>query len=431
MVDAATPVSSPPLPLPLPPSIAVDARFQAFARAARAELDRIDAALPTLLVTDIDAVTDAGILAHLAWQWHVMGSEGWDAAQDDDARRALIKAAVELHRYKGTPWAVRTALNGALGLDVVLEEADSFRRADGHWAEYQIDPGRVLTTAETRSVIAVAPAWAPARAALVRVYHGHDLRAFRGDLSGADDRRMLYEDWSGVDVDGVRRSFGLTLSHVGTMPPPEVESAAEIESGFHVFQDRTLRYETGLLDTAPPSRLPSPGIDGDHVFATDFPDAPLHPVAALFLPVAAVIDDQSVYETLNCVGDGYAVRVAVGARPDYETVIDGRVLWTFVAIDRLAPATSGAPVVMVEAPAPVASDTVVEFGHRVGRGGPWGDPGSIFFEEAMAGRLPISAADVEVAFVSQPPTDAPWGAGPWLDQPWGRAAAGHLMEEVP
>lgn len=69
-----------------------------------------------LLVYLIDLV-DADALPHLADQFHVMGLEGWNAALTEESRRALIQSAIELHRHKGTPWALKRAL-APLGLTV-------------------------------------------------------------------------------------------------------------------------------------------------------------------------------------------------------------------------------------------------------------------------------------------------------------------------
>ena len=62
-----------------------------------------------LMVYLIDTV-DSSALIHLAEQFDVMGNKGWNMCRTDDERRALIKKAIELHRYAGTPWAVKEAL---------------------------------------------------------------------------------------------------------------------------------------------------------------------------------------------------------------------------------------------------------------------------------------------------------------------------------
>lgn len=65
--------------------------------------------LDQLLVYFIDTVT-AEALPFLAEQFNVLGIKGYAQAETEDAKRDLIKRAIELHRYKGTPWAVREGI---------------------------------------------------------------------------------------------------------------------------------------------------------------------------------------------------------------------------------------------------------------------------------------------------------------------------------
>lgn len=91
--------------LPLPPVLAGDARFQTLGKLA-ARISDIDRS--PVLVYLVDQV-NASALPHLAEQLHLLG-EGWQFTRDDDERRKLLKRAVELHRYKGTPWAIQQVL---------------------------------------------------------------------------------------------------------------------------------------------------------------------------------------------------------------------------------------------------------------------------------------------------------------------------------
>lgn len=67
------------------------------------------------------------VLDLLAWQLHV---EGYEAAVDVAAKRQLIAGSLLLHRRRGTPWAVRTALETALRLPTVIRQ----------WWEYEGRP---------------------------------------------------------------------------------------------------------------------------------------------------------------------------------------------------------------------------------------------------------------------------------------------------
>jgi len=81
-----------------------------------------------LLVYLIDSI-DASALVHLADQFHIMGNEGWLQAKTEAEKRELIKNAIELHRYKGTKYALIKVLN-SLNINGEIEE----------WFEYDGDP---------------------------------------------------------------------------------------------------------------------------------------------------------------------------------------------------------------------------------------------------------------------------------------------------
>lgn len=81
-----------------------------------------------LLVIIIDNLpSDA--LPHLAEQYHITGNEGWLQCQSDSGKRALIKKAIELHRYKGTKYALINVLK-SLNINGDIKE----------WFEYGGDP---------------------------------------------------------------------------------------------------------------------------------------------------------------------------------------------------------------------------------------------------------------------------------------------------
>ncbi|WP_303236877.1 phage tail protein I [uncultured Bilophila sp.] len=107
----------------LQPPLRGDERMEAFDRLI-ARLSALPVEKP--LVDLIDIVT-ASALPVLGEQLHVMGDEGWNHAKTENDRRALIKKAIELHRRKGTPWAVRTAIDAALGTtETKIEEWFSY-----------------------------------------------------------------------------------------------------------------------------------------------------------------------------------------------------------------------------------------------------------------------------------------------------------------
>ncbi len=66
--------------------------------------------LKVLDVTDIDNLpVDA--LPHLAEQYHITGNEGWKFCRNEQEKRSLIKNAIQLHKYRGTKYAIIKALS--------------------------------------------------------------------------------------------------------------------------------------------------------------------------------------------------------------------------------------------------------------------------------------------------------------------------------
>lgn len=76
--------------------------------------------LACLLVTIIDKVP-ADALPHLAEQYHVTGNEGWLQTRNDTEKRDLIKRAIEVHRYKGTKYAL-TKIFDMFGIEGKIQE---------------------------------------------------------------------------------------------------------------------------------------------------------------------------------------------------------------------------------------------------------------------------------------------------------------------
>lgn len=90
-----------------------DINLKIFDEICEERFSKID--LDCLLVTIIDNVP-AEALPHLAEQYHITGNEGWLQALGEKEKRALIKSAIKMHRYKGTKYAIEEILKT---LDVV------------------------------------------------------------------------------------------------------------------------------------------------------------------------------------------------------------------------------------------------------------------------------------------------------------------------
>ena len=143
------------------------------------------------LIYLVDRV-DVDALLPLASQFDVLGVKGWMFADTEQKKRDLIKKAIELHRYKGTPWAIKEAL-ASLGYSATLiERPNSVQRYfDGsirytgdemfgtrHWSWFKatisLDAlgGYVPTIEERNTAIAVINEYKNARSHLLLLAFG-------------------------------------------------------------------------------------------------------------------------------------------------------------------------------------------------------------------------------------------------------------------
>jgi phage tail P2-like protein len=119
----------------------------------------------------------ASLLPWLAWTLSV---DKWEPTWTEAQKREVIKASVEIHRRKGTVWAIRRALEAAGLGDAVLTEGFGRKFYDGtythngaqdhstpdHWAEYRVTLTRPLSIAQGQQARAIIEATAPLRCRL-------------------------------------------------------------------------------------------------------------------------------------------------------------------------------------------------------------------------------------------------------------------------
>jgi len=149
----------------LPDSIAIYPHLVAFDMAMKRQVEKIP--LQVLLVYLVDNVP-AAALPLLAAQFDVLGYKGWRLAQTEQAQRDLIKRAIELHRFKGTPWAVEEALKSIGFTDIELIEHVPFM----HWATFRVritNENIMLTEESITDIIAMINEYKNARSHLVDV----------------------------------------------------------------------------------------------------------------------------------------------------------------------------------------------------------------------------------------------------------------------
>jgi len=119
----------------------------------------------------------ASLLPWLAWTLSV---DQWEPTWTEAQKREVIKASVEIHRRKGTVWAIRRALEAAgLGDATLIERAgrDFYNAASthsgaidhapaDHWAEYRVVLARPLSIAQAGQARRIIEATAPLRCKL-------------------------------------------------------------------------------------------------------------------------------------------------------------------------------------------------------------------------------------------------------------------------
>lgn len=102
----------------LPSSLARSQTVRDVAKACGASLhDVVDRMSGLLIYSRIDGL-DESVVDDLAWQFHV---DFYDTGLNLTQKRALVKSAIKDHKYKGTPWAVKSVLKPIRG-DVVLQD---------------------------------------------------------------------------------------------------------------------------------------------------------------------------------------------------------------------------------------------------------------------------------------------------------------------
>jgi len=115
---------------PMADSIAYLPEMDGWYNAFMKELAEID--LKKILVYMVDTV-DASALPYLGAQFDVLGYKGFRLANTEADKREIIKRAIELHRYKGTEWAVKEALKSIGFSDIEL-----IKTGYDHWAKFGI-----------------------------------------------------------------------------------------------------------------------------------------------------------------------------------------------------------------------------------------------------------------------------------------------------
>lgn len=149
-----------------------------------------------LRMSDIDAVKLMPRLTELVAPEHlellaesrsILGADGYWLAESDQTRRKLIKGAYLLHRYKGTPWAIREIVRRLGFGEVEITEGYGNKRHNGEivrngrhayghsdrWAHYRITMPHAITNDQADLLRHTLSAFAPARCVLATLDYQH------------------------------------------------------------------------------------------------------------------------------------------------------------------------------------------------------------------------------------------------------------------
>lgn len=171
------------------------AAFDAMVEARLANLD-----VEKVLIYLIDTV-DVDALPHLAAQFDVLGVKGYAFATTEQQKRDVIKKAIELHRYKGTPYSIKEALKAIGYYGAVIQErlvnpiyynGDYLHNGSqiygpGHWADFRV-------IIDLGNGVGVTPQTAAAAVALINEY-----KNVRSRLRDVSYMANLQEYFTGIE----------------------------------------------------------------------------------------------------------------------------------------------------------------------------------------------------------------------------------------
>lgn len=174
------------------------------------------------------------VLYFIAEQWDVLGLKGWDLCNTDEEKRALVKGAIELHRYKGTPWAITEALRKVGFGDCSIAEGvhytyNGYVIADGtatyggyQWAQFAVNVdlgnGKGLTPESLTRIEFMINEYKNARSHLAGLVFSASLTDNVNELDTGLDNRPV-EDYSEIliDVATITESVANTYYYDGTL----------------------------------------------------------------------------------------------------------------------------------------------------------------------------------------------------------------------
>ena len=200
-----------------------------FDRMIQSRLAAIDLSAMCMYLIDVCPVEALPILAK---QFDMLGFNGWILCDTEDQRRTLIKRAIELKKYRGTPWSIIEALKSVGFYDVSIQEGASGALYDdtytydgaithggGNWASFRInllDLGeqKGFSAADLELIVEVVNKYKAARCKLLDVLISVSVSDYFDEMT--DDDFTINAAFSDREEFNVNHTYNGSNVHDGT-----------------------------------------------------------------------------------------------------------------------------------------------------------------------------------------------------------------------
>ncbi len=160
----------------------------------------------------VDTVAPSA-LPYLADQFDIDGLQGFGMAETEQQQRDIIKKSIALHKFIGTPWAIREACR-TVGFPIVILEEGVTAQPGGpespeDWARFRVfvkaDDSRLLTVEESRKIRLFVEFYKNERSHLVEV----------GFYQKMDAETIFFNMNDSLDIDVIprKRAFSSGFNH--------------------------------------------------------------------------------------------------------------------------------------------------------------------------------------------------------------------------
>jgi len=158
----------------------------------------------------VDTVAPS-VLPYLADQFDIDGLQGFGMAETEQQQRDIIKKSIALHKFIGTPWAIREACR-TVGFPIVILEEGVTAQPGGpespeDWARFRVEApdSRHITAEESRKIRLFVEFYKNERSHLVEI--GYYQRIERSTIY------LNSNDWLYIDATTRPRAFSAGFNH--------------------------------------------------------------------------------------------------------------------------------------------------------------------------------------------------------------------------